>query len=67
MKNTAKIDLVLIKKKKICLRPSLKIARLSGKLYRAAILKKKGPPPSYFLKRKDAKHIFFIIWPHPRN
>ena len=20
---------------------------------------KKGPPPSYFLKRKDAKHIFF--------
>ena len=38
---------------------------MSGKMYRAAILKgkKKGPPPpSYFLKKQDAKHVFFNIW-----
>ena len=58
-KNTAKMDLFLIFLKiKNCRRPSLKIARMSGKMYRAAILKeKKGPPPSYFSKKQDTKHV----------
>ena len=65
MKNTAKIYLFLIKKKKMSTAILKNSPTVRGNVPSGHFEKKnEGPPPSYFSKKQDAKHVFFLIWPY---